>query len=270
MIIEIILVIISLIIVNKWMVNSIKKTTDNIEKVVGIITIVIINIFLVIYYADRFNVPTTLDMDKNVDTQNWLIIVTTCISSIISATIGGLIAFGIAREEIKENNNQNSENLRIQNMPMLKYQIDTEGDNKGKIDLDHLIITNCESETSKPYDLFIAIKNIGLNNVKKILIDFESEIVDSPYRILGKDTLVQIEKSETNNIYRYFALKSGKEYELKLKVYYEDVLQNWYCQIIDINYNATNITNSSNSLGQVKYKVNEEFLIEVKDIPQKM
>ena len=150
---------------------------------------------------------------------------------------------------------------------MLKYQIETEGCNEGKIDLDHLIITNCESETSRPYDLFISIKNIGLNNVKKILIDFESAIVDSPCRILGKDSLVSIEKNETNNIYRYFALKSEKEYELKLKVYYEDVLQNWYFQVIDINYNATNISNGSYPIGKVEYKVNEEVLIDFTKVP---
>lgn len=93
----------------------------------GVITIIIGNIFLIIYYIDRFNLSTILKINTNVDTQNWVMIITTCIASIISATIGGLIAFGIAINQIKENNMQNSENLRIQNMPMLKYEIKTEG-----------------------------------------------------------------------------------------------------------------------------------------------
>ena len=54
-------------------------------------------------------------------------IITTFIASIIFATIGGLIAFGIAIEQIKENNMQNSENLRVQNIQMLKYEIKIEG-----------------------------------------------------------------------------------------------------------------------------------------------
>lgn len=266
MIIEIIIVVSSLIILNKWMINSIKKSKDNIEKIVGVITIIIGNIFLSIYYIDRFNLPTILKINTNVDTQNWLMIITTCIASIISATIGGLIAFGIARDQIKENNEQNSENLRIQNMPMLKYEIKTEGSKDGKIDIEHLIISNCEDKTSIPYDLFISIKNIGLNNVKRILVDFESVMVNSTYRIMGKNTLIPIEKNETKQIYRYFALESGKEYEMKLKVYYEDVLQNWYCQIVDINYNATTISNGSYPLGNVEYKVNEEILLEDKEV----
>ena len=53
---------------------------------------------------------------------------------------------------------------------------------------------------------------------------------------------------------------------MKLEVYYEDVLQNWYCQIVDIKYNATNISNGSYPLGDVKYKVNEEVLLDNNDI----
>lgn len=270
MIIEIIIVVGSLIILNKWMLNSVKKSKDNIEKIVGVITIIISNIFLIIYYIDRFNLPTRLKINTNVDTQNWLMIITTCIASIISAAIGGLIAFGVARDQIKENNKQNSENLRIQNMPMLKYEIKTEGSKNDEIDIEHLIISNCEDKTSRPYDLFIDIKNIGLNNVKRIFVDFESEIVNGKYRILGKKSLIPIEKNETQQIYRYFALESGKEYEMKLKVYYEDVLQNWYCQMVDIKYNATNISNGSYPLGHIKYKVNEEVLLDDKEVPKEL
>lgn len=270
MIIEIILVVSSWIILNKWMLNSVKKSKDNIEKIVGVITIIISNIFIIIYYIDRFNLPTILKMNTNVDTQNWLIIITTCIASIISATIGGLIAFGIARNQMKENNKQNSENLRIQNIPMLKYEIITKGPKNEEIDIEHLIISNCEDKTSRPYDLFISIKNIGLNSVKRILVDFESAMVNSTYRIMGKNTLIPIEKNETKQIYRYFALETGKKYEMKLKVYYEDVLQNWYCQIVDIIYNATTISNGSYPLGNVEYKVNEEVLLDYKEVSKEL
>ena len=268
MIIEIILVVSSLIILNKWMLNTIKKSEDNIEKIVGVITIIISNIFLAIYYIDRLNLPTILKINTNIDTQNWLIIITTCIASIISATIGGLIALGIARDQIKENNKQNSENLRIQNMPMLKYEIKTEGSRNQETYIENLIISNCEDKSSRPYDLFISIKNIGLNNVKRIFVDFESAMVNYTYRILGKNNLIPIEKNEIQEIYRYFALESGKEYEMKLKVYYEDVLQNWYFQTIDILYKATKLNNDSYPLGIVEYKVNEEILIDAKDAPQ--
>ena len=118
--------------------------------------------------------------------------------------------------------------------------------------------------------MFISIKNIGLNNVKRIFVDFESSMVDNKYRILGKNNLIPIEKNETQEIYRYFALKSGKEYEMKLKVYYEDVLQNWYSQIVDLKYKATTISNGSYSIGNVEYKVNEEVLVNDKEVPKEL
>ena len=57
---------------------------------------------------------------------------------------------------------------------------------------------------------------------------------------------------------------------MKLKVYYEDILQNWYCQIVDIEYNATNISNESYPMGIVNYKVNDEVLLKNKGVPKEL
>lgn len=86
------------------------------------------------------------------------------------------------------------------------------------------------------------------------------------YRLLGTDTQIPIEKNENKEIYRYFVLESGKEYLMNLKVYYEDVLQNWYLQTVEINYNATKINNGTSQIRQVSYKVNEEQLINKNNI----
>jgi len=265
MIIEIILVVSSLIILNKWMANSIKKSKDNIEKIVGVITIIIGNIFLIIYYIDRFNLPTILKMNKNVDTQNWLMIITTCIASIISSTIGGLIAFGIARNQIKENNMQNSENLRIQNMPIVKYDI-----------------TTCKLMAIKPqeiktkfnkdnkYSISIKLKNIGLNIIKSIKVDFDSEINNNKVlRLKGKNTQVSMEKGEEIlPIERCFNLEHAeKPYKMNLIVYYEDVLNNWYKQTVEIDYIATENTTVGGYTGKINYIINKEELIEGEETP---
>lgn len=103
MILEILIVIIVLIMLCWYWKFKAEKSKEIVEKVIDIVLIVICIIFLIIYYVDRFNLPTLLGMDKNVDTQNWLTIITTSIASIISSAIGGLIAFGIAQKEIEEN-----------------------------------------------------------------------------------------------------------------------------------------------------------------------
>lgn len=93
MIIEIVLVVLSIIILNKWCFNQVNKEKETFEKVLYIIFIIITDIFLVIYYIDRFNLPTILKISDNINTQNWLNIIVNCISGVISASIGGLIAF---------------------------------------------------------------------------------------------------------------------------------------------------------------------------------
>lgn len=161
------------------------------------------------------------------------------------------------------------ENLRIQIMPMLKYEITTTTiEENREIDLDHLIISNCKQKNTSTYELFILIKNIGLNNVKRIIIDFESAMVNSTYKIIGHNNIISVERNESKRIYRYFSLERDKEYPMKLKVYYEDVLQNWYYQTVDIEYKTTNYNKNSLQIGQVSYKVNEEILINDEEVPK--
>ena len=261
MLIEILFAVVGMIVLNKWILKNAKNSQNNIEKVIYYIAIVVSDIFLIIYYMDRSNLPSFLKITKNIDSQNWLTIITSCISSIISATIGGLIAFGIARNEIKENNIQNRENNRIQNMPLLKYKITT--DNViGESDPKNLIVFNNNSnKNTNEYNLQIFIKNIGLNNVKKVIIDLYLEGIDKKYNLLGEDTQVPIEKDESINVYRFFKLKSNNKYKMHLNVYYEDVLQNWYSQIVDIDYITTNMHNASTTLATISYKIGEEEII---------
>ena len=266
--INIIVIVASMIVLNKWAWEKVEKIEDSIEKSVEIIIIVIANIFLIIYYIDRFNLPTTFKLSTNVNTQNWLMIITTCVSSVISASIGGLIAFGIARKQVEGNNIQNNENLRVQNMPMLKYELKIEDVENEKIDIEHLIISNCEKTTSRQYKLIIFIKNIGLNNVKRIFVDFESDFTNNKDRILGKNSVIPIEKDETQQLYRYFALENEKEYRMKLEVYYEDVLQNWYYQVVDIKYSTLSKNLDVNE--NVNYNINEEILLEEKNVPKEL
>ena len=154
-------------------------------------------------------------------------------------------------------------------MPMLKYEIKTTGmEEKIKIDMEHLIISNCNEKNTSTYELLILIKNIGLNNVKRIIIDLESTILNNKNKIIDYNNIIPIEKNETKSIYRFFSLERDKEYPMKLIIYYQDVLQNWYCQTIDIRYETTKYNKNSSAIGQIKYKVNEEILINEEEVPK--
>ena len=267
---DIVVAIIAMYVLNKMIIKRMDKEKDKAVKVLYGVCLIISDIFLIIYYTDRFNIPTFFKMNQNVDTQNWLNNISNFVSNILLATIGGIIAFVIARHEINENNKQNLENNRIQNMPMLKYNITTDVKGK-KINIDNHIFTKYDNvNNSGIYDISINIKNIGLNNVKRIIVDIQSENFINKDRAIGRDTQVPVEKGENIEIYRLFSLLKGKEYKMILNVYYEDVLQNWYLQEVEIKYNASNVFDNEGNIGYVSYIVNEENLINKEDIPKEL
>lgn len=55
---------------------------------------------------------------------------------------------------------------------------------------------------------------------------------------------------------------------MNIIVYYEDVLSNWYRQILNVHYTATNILKEG-YIGIVRYEVNEEEIIKEEDIESK-
>ena len=263
---DIVISIIGIILLNKVIIKKIEKDKDIAIKVFGWVCLIISDIFLIIYYSDRFNIPTLLQMNNNINTQNWLNNISSFVSNILSATIGGMIAFGIARHEINENNKQNLENNRIQNMPMLKYNITTYVRGKEINRYNHIFTKYDNVDNSGIYDILINIKNIGLNNVKRMIVDIQSECFINKDRAIGRDTQVPIEKGENIEIYRLFSLLKGKDYKMFLNVYYEDVLQNWYLQEVEIKYTANDISYIEGCIGKVSYIVNEENLVNKEEI----
>ena len=235
MIIEIILVILSIIILNNWCFRQVNKTEETFEKVLYIIFIIITDIFLIIYYIDRFNLPSILKIADNINTQNWLIILTSCISSIISAAIGGLIAFFVANKEIEINNKQNEENNRIQNMPLMTYEFyDKNSEN-------NLVALNTNIENGTIGNINFLMKNIGLNSARNIKINVESTImkesIEEKYYVIEKD------KIEHLLFVGYFTL--DEEYNFKINISYQDLLLNFYEQEIYFTYKLTSYVDGS-------------------------
>ena len=245
--------------------RAITKAESLAEKITELIMAMVMFIVLIIYYSDRYDIPTKLNLTMNINAQNWLSFIGNYVSSVISAIIGALVAFWTTIYQIKKNNEENNrrdkENLKIQNMPILKYDINTE--RKGTGDLSELIVTNKENELGNAYNLNIILKNIGMNSIKNILIDFQSSVINnSIYRLLGKNAVNPLEKGEAIELNKYFSLKpSDKYYEMIIVIYYQDVLSNWYKQKVEIHYNANNILSNANYSGTLTFKVQKEVEI---------
>lgn len=137
-----------------------EKSRGKVEQALYIILAIINSIMLIIYYVDRFNIPTELDWATNVNTQNWLNFISTYFSTGINTGIAALVSVLVTKYQIKKNNEDNEkrdkENLRIQNMPMLKYEITTKGINdNNKVERDDIIISNCEEKDTMTYEISI-------------------------------------------------------------------------------------------------------------------
>lgn len=271
MVINILTTIIILVMIAVFCYINYRKCKDDLEKSLYILLFFVSMVPIVIYYLDRYDVPTYLGWSINVDSQNWLSFLANYSAGIISAVISAVVLVIVTILQIKKNNEDNierdKENLRVQNMPILKYAIDTE--DKGKCELEELIITNVDN--GQAYSLNISIKNIGLNNIKNIKVDFKSPLINkSIYRILGSCSLEVLEKGEEIIINRFFSLKSSEEpYDMDIIVYYEDVLSNWYRQILKVHYTATSISKGG-YIGIARYEVNKEELIKETDIESKV
>lgn len=81
-----------------------KKAENYIEKTFFIVLVIVYLVPVIIYYLDKFNVPTIFEMTENINPQNWLNFVSNYITSIISTIIGGIITMFITMSEIQRNN----------------------------------------------------------------------------------------------------------------------------------------------------------------------
>lgn len=249
--------------------RSIEKSNSLAEKVSYIVMTMVIFTLIIIYYLDRYDIPTKLNLTMNTNSQNWLALLGNYAGAIIGAAIGALVAVWTTLYQIKKNNEQNEirdkENLRVQNMPIIKYEVNSE--RRGTGELNELLLTNTEDSDGYAYEFNIIMKNISKNSIKDIIVDFKSDIINnSTYRLTGKGCINPLEDGGIIEINRYFSLKSNNNYEIFLTVYYQDVLSNWYKQDLVIYYNATNIFEKGQYRGSINFRVKKEKRIEEKEI----
>ena len=247
--------------------NAIIKSKTISEKAYLIILGLILFVLPIIYILDRYNVPTKMNWSQNIDSQNWLAFLGEFVTGVIGAIIAAVIAVWTTLYQMQKNNEDNDkrdkENNRLQNMPILKYEIDTIND--GDIDLEDIIFANLDK--CNPYNLNISIKNVGMNTIKSIMIDCSADVIsnEKAYRILGRNSIVILEKNEEMRVRKVINLSTGEKYDFLITVYYEDVLSNWYKQDIHLRYGATEKFNKG-LVGSIYYDIDKEKIIKEAEI----
>ena len=239
------------------------KTNNIFEKIIFGIVSSLGLIILIFYLIDSNNIMTVLGWNNNIDTTNWFNFLSQMISSFLGVLISVFIAFYQISKENEENIKRDKENLRIQNLPIIKYEINSRINSNHDVLLDDFSVNTKynNAESAKPYDFEIVIRNIGLNNIRKVQLELSGDSFDKKTELLGYDSLIPLEKEKEECICKYLKLLANNEYVFTLKALYEDILQNKYEQEVDIKYKTTDIFVDNKPVGKIDFKVKEEVLL---------
>lgn len=226
-----------------------KESKSDLEKTIYDILTIALIFLVVVYVLDRFNLPSILGYTKNVDSSDWVSIITDNSIVIFTTLLNSAFLILVTRKQIEEtykdnlkinkkmnedNAKLNNEMQRIQNLPFLRYKFTNErlegpilGENK------KWFFSNQDDSNNGSIDFTMEIENIGLNAVRKVCLEVESELLRKSERFefcnqsnLDKNEIKKKEFIITN-------VDKGA-YQMKIFVYYQDLLKNWYKQQINI------------------------------------
>ena len=242
--------------------KSTEKSNSLVEKISYIVLAIVDSAILIIYYLDRFNIPTELGWNINVNTQNWLDFIATYTTGIISTGIAALVSVSVTIYQIKKNNEENDkrdkENFRIQNMPLLKY--DCLQEENTLLELTQLD-TNIAEDKGVAQQITLSLKNIGLNSIRKYYIKIKSNILKREYIFeIAKENV--IEKGQEVIIPFVLRLKTEETYNFKITLYYQDLVFNIYEQDVMLEYKLFNINDGLNYCYNYQFMVQEEKQID--------
>ncbi len=235
-----------------------KKCENTFEKVIFWIYIILTVFILSLYYLDKFNVPTFLKWNMNVDTQNWLNILANFGTAILAEVLGGLFLIYVTMIQIRKSNDDNrkrdKEERRINNMPLLTYTfLEYYKGFDNRYNLPSIY------KDAKGAEIVLSIKNIGLNAVRNCYIKVSGKSLETTY-CCQLDSQNTLEKGEEKVIDFLIALPYEK-HDFKITVYYEDLLHNWYSQTINLNCEVTLIFYQVSNYINYSFNVEDEKVI---------
>lgn len=246
---QIILIIGILIFSIKLFIKGYKEPKNDFEKILYILLSAAIIFPLIIYYLDKYNIPSKLGYTENIISSDWVGILTNYSAAIISTLISTVfliyITFTQIDETYKDNIKLNNENQRIQNLPLLKYNFTHERLEGEMIDENKKwILSNRGDSNNNFIDFTIEIENIGLNTARKVYLEMESELFNKKeiFELCNQSSL---EKNELKKREIIITNITKGNYKIEITIYYQDLLKNWYRQKINLSISVTNIFDSN-------------------------
>lgn len=142
-------------------------------------------------------------------------------------------------------------------MPLLKYRDIKEDDIKVNTKfLETTIIDGVRQQIN------LGIKNIGMNSIRRIYIQINSDILKMPYKFELENQSI-LEKGEEQIIQILLNLMVDSTYKFVVSIYYQDLLCNWYEQVVEMEYKVYPIKDGTKCLYENKlYVANEQIILE--------
>lgn len=245
---QVILTITILVFSIKLFVKGYKDSKSDFEKVLYIMLSFAILFPLIVYYLDRYNIPSKFGYTENIISSDWVSILTNYSAAIISTLLSAVflifITFKQMDETYKDNIKLNNETQRIQNLPLLRYNFTHERLEGEMFDENKKwIFSNQDDSNSDSIDFTMKIKNIGLNTVRKVYLEVESELFNKKenFELCNQSNIEKIQTKKKEFIITNVA---NGTYKIEITVYYQDLLKNWYKQKVHLTISVTNIYNS--------------------------
>lgn len=260
---KIILVVAVLVFFCIFSVKEYRNTKSHFEKSLYIILLFSIVSLLLVYYLDRYNIPSRFGYTQNI-TSDWVSILlnysATIVSTLLSSIILIFVTFRQMDETYKDNIKLNNEMQRIQNLPLLRYDFNHERLEGEMFDENKKwIFSNQDDSNSDSIDFTMEIENIGLNTVRKIYLEVESELFNKKeyFELCNQSN---IEKNQLRKKEFIITNVSKGTYKIEITVHYQDLLKNWYKQKIHLLVSVTKKCNpKTHSCNQIdSFIVDEE------------
>lgn len=230
------------------------KTFD--EKMIFWLLLFIFIFPLILYYMDRYNIPSVFKWINNDESNKWFDFITTYFSSIIGATIGAVALILMTIHEFENQNKSSKEERRINNLPFISYNFEVY-DDYNTTNFHELKTIN--KKLDKIF-LKIQLKNIGMNTIRKCYVNIDSELINDNYDYMI-DEQELIEKSmEKNIMFKIPVYKRNNT--LKINIKYQDILFNWYKQTVTLNIDNIIFDEASIFEGNITKSVFDEMLLD--------
>ena len=226
---QVILTITILVFSIKLFVKGYKDSKSDFEKVLYTMLSFAILFPLIVYYLDRYNIPSKFGYTENIISSDWVSILTNYSAAIISTLLSAVFliftTFKQMDETYKANIKLNNETQRIQNLPLLRYNFTHERLEGEMFDENKKwIFSNQDDSNSDSIDFTMEIENIGLNTVRKVYLEVESELFNKKenFELCNQSNIEKIQTKKKEFIITNVA---NGTYKIEITVYYQDLLK---------------------------------------------